>query len=67
MRIEDILDMPTVAKSINRPTHESVFRSYQILSYVIEMAERGDSAKSIFELATFLRNSPDKDYKNDTI
>jgi hypothetical protein len=35
-------------------THESIYRSYSVLDYVLKMVERGDSKETIIEIATFL-------------
>lgn len=54
MTLIEIQKMPTTIEKI----HESVYRSYHILEYVLNMVERGDSKDSIFEVVEFLREYP---------
>jgi len=49
--LEDIMLMPTV----NDKVHESIFRSYHILEYVLIMVERGDSKDTIMEVVKLLK------------
>ena len=49
--IGEIAKKPTSYNNI----HESVFRSYHLLDYVITMVERGDSKETIFEMVEFLK------------
>lgn len=49
--LEDIMLMPTTKEMI----HESVFRSYHILEYVLIMVERGDSKETIQEVVNLLK------------
>lgn len=53
-KIAEILSFPTV---INK-NHESLYRSYHILSYVLEMVKRGDSKETILETAQFMSEYP---------
>ena len=45
-----IAKMPTTYKNI----HESIFKSYHLLDYVLQMIERGDSKETIFEMVEFM-------------
>ena len=48
--VGQIKEFPTVAHDV----HESIFKSYHILRYVLKMVERGDSKESIREIADYL-------------
>jgi hypothetical protein len=50
MKIWDIRQTPTLIGN----THESVYRSYQILEKVKEMLIRGDSSETIIEAIEFM-------------
>ena len=52
MSIKEIIAMPRVLQNI----HESSFRSYHILEHILEMVNRGDSKKTILDMATFLHH-----------
>lgn len=52
-KLKNIQQIPTVKDNI----HESVFRSYHILRYVLKMLERGDSEETIFEVVTMLKSN----------
>jgi len=54
--LNDIISQPQTYEKI----HESIFRSYHILRFIIEMVERGDSKETIIEVYNFLNN-----YKKD--
>ncbi len=41
--------------------HESIFRSYHVLSAVEAMLERGDSAETVLTLIRFAREEPPSD------
>jgi len=45
---------PTTLENV----HESCFRSYSILEYVLIMVERGDTKQTIFEVVEFLKEYP---------
>ena len=53
MELKEIIKMPTVIDN----THESVYKSYQILNKVKEMLLRGDSQKTIIETINYLENN----------
>ena len=48
--LHEIKKKPTVIDN----KHESIYRCYDVLEYVLEMVERGDSKESIKEVASFL-------------
>lgn len=52
MKPEQIIGFPTTHNNV----HESVYRSYHILEYVLLMVERGDSRETIYEMAELLRS-----------
>ena len=54
-KLKDIIEQPQTFEKI----HESIFRSYHALQYLIEMVERGDSKETIIEIINFIRNYPD--------
>lgn len=56
--LKDIVDSPTVIHN----NHESLYRSYQTLQYVIKMVERGDSKETIQELVQFIFSVEDIKY-----
>lgn len=56
MNISDILEHPTVIRN----NHESLYKSYHVLFYILEMVKRGDSKETISEVAAFLMNKEDK-------
>ena len=49
-KLSEILNYPTVVDN----NHESVYRSHQILMYVLEMVKRGDSKETIWDVYYFL-------------
>jgi hypothetical protein len=51
MKLNDIQRRPTTIDGI----HESRFRSYAVLEYVLKMVERGDSKETIIEISSFLK------------
>jgi len=51
MKLQGIKELPNTINNI----HESCFRSYHILSQVLEMIERGDSKETISEIVEYLR------------
>jgi len=52
MKASEIKSLPEVFENI----HESCFKSYHILNKVLEMIERGDSKKTIFEFVEHLKD-----------
>ncbi len=40
-------------------SHESVLRSFHIVSHVLKMVQRGDSKETILEVVTLLKNLPE--------
>ncbi len=56
--LKNIQSMPVVYENI----HESVFRSYQILDYVILMISRGDSKETMLDIIDFLKDG--ENYSN---
>lgn len=54
MTLNEIQGTPTTIGKV----HESVYRSYHILSYVLAMIARGDSKQTIFEIVELLRQRP---------
>jgi len=56
MDVTEIQQMPTV---INK-THESVYRSYQILEKVKEMLDRRDSNRTIMEFIYLMETPPNQ-------
>lgn len=54
MDLKQIKGMPTVINN----THESCYRSYTMLKFVLEMVERGDSRETIKAVVDLL-NSQD--------
>ena len=51
--ISEIKKMPTVINN----THESVYKSFNILNLVIDMLERGDSPETILIIIKHLREA----------
>ena len=62
MTLSEIQLMPTVIDN----THESCFRSYQILDKVIELISRGDSKQTILDIIEHLRTMPEN-HKEKTV
>jgi capsular polysaccharide biosynthesis protein len=58
MEIKQIKSMPTLIGN----THESVYRSYQILEKVKQMLERGDSKETISETIKYLEKNETEKY-----
>lgn len=54
MKIKEIIERPSTHGNV----HESIFRCYATLQYVLEMVYRGDSKETILEMAEFLRSYP---------
>ena len=54
--IYKILQKPTTIDKV----HESMYRSYNIVDYILKMVERGDSKETIADVAE-LMNSTEKD------
>jgi hypothetical protein len=54
MTLKQIQSRPTYVDNV----HESVYRSYNILVYVLQMIQRGDSKETIFEVVEFLNEYP---------
>lgn len=52
--LKHIQKKPTTLDNI----HESCFRSYSILEYVLEMVNREDSKETIFQVVELLREYP---------
>ena len=55
-KIDSIKHFPTIWNEWWK-IHESIFRSYNILSYVKEMLQRWDSKETILEIIEELENS----------
>lgn len=55
--LKEIANQKTVIKN----HHESLVRSYQLLDYVMDMVERGDSVKTIRDLVEFMRSLPESE------
>jgi hypothetical protein len=53
-RINSIIERPTTYNNV----HESIYRSYGILEYVLDMIDRGDSNETIFEIVEFIKKQP---------
>ena len=51
MKLSEIKKMPTVFNNV----HDSIYRHYHILNYVLGMVERGDSKETIKEVAEYLK------------
>ena len=60
--LSDILDLPTLIGN----THESVYRSYHILLYVLEMINRGDSKETINDIVQMLSENNDYEKEKQT-
>ena len=54
MKLKEISKMPTSIDDV----HESMYRSYQLLEYVLMMIEAGDSFGTIHDLVEFIRSMP---------
>lgn len=52
VRISSILEKPTIIDK----NHESLYKSYHILNYVLDMVQRGDSKDTILEVVAMLRH-----------
>ena len=52
--IDEILSFPTIINN----NHQSLYRAYHILDYVLEMVKRGDSKETILETAQFMSEYP---------
>jgi hypothetical protein len=50
-KLASIKERPTVIDN----NHESLYRSYHILDYVLKLVERDDSKDTIFEVVDYLR------------
>jgi hypothetical protein len=59
MKMNEILQMPTVVDNV----HESIFRSYHILGYVVKLINRQDSKETILEIVDFLNGWPGEEVK----
>lgn len=55
MNLESIKNLPTTYEGENR-VHESIFRSYHILEYVMTLVERGVDKVTIKELVDYLKD-----------
>ena len=51
MNLDKIIEMPTIYNN----THESIYRVFHVLEYVLDMVDRGDSKETILEVADFLK------------
>jgi hypothetical protein len=51
--IKEIISLPTVIDN----NHESLYRSYHTLRYIMIMVNRGDSAETINEMFEFLQKA----------
>lgn len=54
MTIHDIVFMPQVFRNV----HESTYRAYHILGFIMQMVERGDSPETIKQMHEFLMQCP---------
>jgi hypothetical protein len=52
-KIQEVLRFPTVIDN----NHESLYKSYHTLRYIITMVNRGDSAETINEMFEFLQKA----------
>jgi hypothetical protein len=59
MNLLAINAMPTTHDDSGK-IHESIFRSYHILNYVLEMVNRGDSKETINDVVAFLQASEEE-------
>ncbi len=55
--IQEIISLPTVIDN----KHESSYRSYHTLRYIMTMVNRGDSAETINEMYEFLNEANHKE------
>tara|TARA_R110000868_G_C10933446_1_gene766537 strand:+ start:2674 stop:2841 length:168 start_codon:yes stop_codon:yes gene_type:complete len=54
MNIENIKQLPTTYEGENR-IHESIFKSYHILEFVMKLIERGADKETIKEIVEYLK------------
>lgn len=54
MNIKSIKNMPSTYKK-GEKVHESIFKSYHILEYVLKLVERGVDKETIKEIVEYLK------------
>jgi hypothetical protein len=57
MNLIDITKQDTILEIENgQKVHESILQSYHVVNFIYEMAERGDSSKTIVEVINLIKH-----------
>ncbi|MFZ4103780.1 MAG: hypothetical protein ACOYKI_03525 [Sediminibacterium sp.] len=57
MNLIDITKQDTILEIENgQKVHESILQSYHVVNFIYEMAERGDSSKTIVEIINLIKH-----------